>query len=89
LLECETYRFKGHSKSDPRKYRSREEEEAWRQRCPIETLRKRILKDCILDEERVIKLEDEVRTEVDEAYTFGMNSDVLSNDRLFEDIYHA
>jgi TPP-dependent pyruvate/acetoin dehydrogenase alpha subunit len=43
LVECETYRFLGHSKSDQRVYRSKEEEAAWRAKDPIPRLREKLL----------------------------------------------
>jgi TPP-dependent pyruvate/acetoin dehydrogenase alpha subunit len=43
LLEALTYRYKGHSMADAVLYRTREEEEGWRPRDPITTLRKRLL----------------------------------------------
>ncbi len=43
FLECVTYRWLGHSKSDPRTYRTREEEAAWREKCPLKRWREHLL----------------------------------------------
>src|SRR5699024_12508457 len=43
LVECKTYRWKGHSKSDAKKYRTREEEKQWRDRDPIRLMKERLI----------------------------------------------
>jgi TPP-dependent pyruvate/acetoin dehydrogenase alpha subunit len=65
LLECKTYRFTGHSRSDARGYRTREEEQQWAERDPLLVLARR------LDEKTVARLEAEVKTELDEAVEFA------------------
>jgi len=74
LLECKTYRFCGHSRGDPREYRSRREEEEWRQRCPIKRLREKLFAMKVLDESRdaeILKRVDEV---ISEAEAFARQS---------------
>lgn len=68
LLECKTYRFTGHSRSDARGYRTREEEQKWAERDPLVVLAAR------LDEQDVARLEAEVKAELDEAVEFARNS---------------
>jgi TPP-dependent pyruvate/acetoin dehydrogenase alpha subunit len=70
LLEMQTYRYYGHSKSDQREYRTRAEEDNWRTRDCIENLRAAIQ----MDEREFQKLDDEVMREVDEAVAFAQNS---------------
>ena len=70
LLEMHTYRYYGHSKSDKREYRTREEEEQWRQRDCIE---KRRLALGVSDAD-FAALDEVVSTEVDEAVAFAMQS---------------
>src|SRR5699024_3686955 len=43
LIECKTYRWKGHSKSDAKKYRTRDEEKAWKERDPIKLMKERLV----------------------------------------------
>lgn len=64
LLEVQTYRLCGHSKSDSCIYRSREEEAFWKKRCPIETLKDRMIHDGELTEDEYRHLCDEVLYEV-------------------------
>jgi len=62
LLDVRTYRFYGHSLSDPRsEYRTRDEEAAWREMDPIKTFRRRILDAGVLDEEGLVALERRVK----------------------------
>jgi TPP-dependent pyruvate/acetoin dehydrogenase alpha subunit len=68
LLECKTYRFAGHSRSDARGYRAREEEEAWKARDPITRLRGRLV------DSDAARLEAEVEAELDEAVEFARSS---------------
>jgi pyruvate dehydrogenase E1 component alpha subunit len=65
LVECETYRFVGHSRSDTRSYRSREEEEQWKQRDPIPRLGRQLmdLQYATEDDLRTIGLEVDDETE--------------------------
>jgi pyruvate dehydrogenase E1 component alpha subunit len=88
LLECETYRFKGHSKSDHRKYRSREEEGQWERRCPIRNLRKEIISAGLLNEQDLVKIEDRIRVEIEDAYRYAMNADVLPEKDILKDVFY-
>ena len=68
ILEMMTYRYRGHSMSDPAKYRSKEEVARMREEHdPIEHLRKRLLDDGIVDENRLKEIDREVKDIVSEA----------------------
>ena len=68
LLECKTYRFVGHSRSDARGYRAREEEESWKARDPIARLRAE------LPERDAAAVEDAVEAEIEDAVEFARSS---------------
>jgi len=69
LLECKTYRTRPHSEGmGDFTYRSREDVEKWKQQCPIAALRQRILKEKIVGEDRLTKIEAEVQAEVEAAH---------------------
>jgi TPP-dependent pyruvate/acetoin dehydrogenase alpha subunit len=70
LLEMQTYRYYGHSKSDKREYRTREEEDDWRTRDCIEKLRDAIQ----LDARTFSALQEEAAAEVEAAVEFAQNS---------------
>jgi len=62
LLDCDTYRYWGHSLSDPRnEYRTKEEEAAWKSVDPIETFKAQILENGVLSEQDLAALETAVR----------------------------
>src|SRR5215218_491254 len=67
LLEMKTYRYRGHSRSDPAKYRPEGELEAWKARDPIEIVGGRLAADGILAAEDQARIKQELQAEVDEA----------------------
>jgi pyruvate dehydrogenase E1 component alpha subunit len=72
ILDLETYRYRGHSMSDPAKYRSKDEVQKVRtEQDPIEQVRARILEQKILSEDELKKIDGEVRNFVNEAAEFA------------------
>ena len=88
LLELRTYRYKGHSMSDPAQYRSREELKAYQATDPLLTLRKKILNKKFSTETALDNLEKEIREEVKKAVAFAENSPYPSPKEAMQDIYH-
>jgi pyruvate dehydrogenase E1 component alpha subunit len=74
LIECETYRFKGHSKFEPATYRPDGELESWLARDPIPRFRKRLLEEKILSTEEADALRTEVENTVEDAIAFAKAS---------------
>lgn len=87
LLECLTYRQCGHSRSDPRTYRSREEEEEWRQRDPIRRLRERLLTERPHLAERLRRLDEEVEQTLQEAIDYAEASPPPALAELYTDVF--
>jgi len=87
LIECKTYRYYGHSRSDPRVYRTREEEQAWRERDPIDRLERLLVERGICTEAEVETIEQKAEQAVDTAVEFALNSPMPSPDELYEDVY--
>jgi len=87
VLELKTYRYKGHSMSDPAKYRTREELEAYRKKDPISGVAHDLLEKGYLDEAGLKNIQDEVKSEVEEAVAFAESSPFPSPDALYEDNY--
>jgi len=87
LIECKTYRWFGHSRSDPRMYRTREEEKEWKKRDPITTLKARLIAEGIAAEEEIAAVEQQAAEAVKTATDFALNSPWPSPDKLYEDVY--
>jgi pyruvate dehydrogenase E1 component alpha subunit len=88
ILEMLTYRYRGHSMSDPAKYRTREEVEKVRmEHDPIEQSRKRILGMKWASEEQLKKIEAEVRSNINEASEFAIQDREPDVSELYADVY--
>ncbi len=74
LIECMTYRQCGHSRSDPRTYRSREEEEEWQKRDPIPYFREWLLAEEKCTEDQLGAVDQAVERTIDEAIEFAESS---------------
>jgi 2-oxoisovalerate dehydrogenase E1 component len=74
LIECKTYRWYGHSRSDPRKYRTKEEEAAWKARDPIPNFAARLVEAGIATEEEIDDVEEKVEQAIEEATEFALGS---------------
>ena len=87
FLECETYRWKGHSKMDAEKYRTKEEVESWKIKCPIERHKKYLLKNKIATSSKLKAIDREVREEIIEANNFALNSPLPEPKDAVIDVY--
>jgi pyruvate dehydrogenase E1 component alpha subunit len=87
LLEVKTYRYKGHSMSDPQKYRTKEEVEEYKQRDPIEYAKAQLLDDFKVPEADIEAINERVKAEVEEAVKFAEESPWPSADELLKDVY--
>ncbi|MEW9672103.1 thiamine pyrophosphate-dependent dehydrogenase E1 component subunit alpha [Ammoniphilus sp. 3BR4] len=88
LIEAKTYRFKGHSKSDAKKYRTREEEMDWRtNRDPIARYKKVLIEEGILTEEQAKAIELQAKKEIEEAVVFAEKSPMPALETLEEDVF--
>jgi pyruvate dehydrogenase E1 component subunit alpha len=87
ILEMATYRYRGHSMSDPAKYRSREEVERIRtERDPIEQVRARLLKSKRASEDELKKIDARVRDVINEASEFATNDPEPDPSELWTDV---
>ncbi len=87
FLEIKTYRYKGHSMSDPARYRTKEELEAYRQQDPVLLLKVKMINEKILTEEEFLKLDAAVKKQCDEAVLFAEKSRIPPLESLYEDVY--
>jgi len=86
LLECKTYRFIGHSRTDARGYRSKEEEAEWKERDHITRLA-RTLAAAGVAQATLSQLESEVTAEIDDAVEYARSSPDATPDQAFEGVY--
>lgn len=87
LLEFRTYRYKGHSMSDPAKYRSKEEVEEYKQRDPIEVVKQTILQKKYATEKDLDAIDQEIVTQVEESVKFAEESPYPDPSEALKDIY--
>ena len=87
LVECKTYRWYGHSRSDPRKYRTKEEEAAWKARDPITTFAARLVEAGIATEAEVDAVEERVEGEIEVATEFALGSPTPPVEELELNVY--
>jgi TPP-dependent pyruvate/acetoin dehydrogenase alpha subunit len=73
LIEAKTYRYMGHSRGDPGKYRSNDELDAWRERDPIVRFRQQLVDDGI-DAAKLDAIDDQAMTAVKDAVQFAMSA---------------
>ena len=87
ILEMKTYRYRGHSMSDPAKYRTKEEVSRMReQHDPIDTLKAKLLADGVLDEAALKEIDREVKAVVAEAADFSQTSPEPDPSELWTDV---
>jgi pyruvate dehydrogenase E1 component alpha subunit len=87
LMEIKTYRYRGHSMSDPGNYRTREEIEKHKERDPILIYRARLMDEGILTQEAFEKIDNEVHAEAQDAYDFADQSPEPAVEEIYDDIF--
>jgi pyruvate dehydrogenase E1 component alpha subunit len=87
LLEFRTYRYKGHSMSDPAKYRTKEEVAEYKNLDPIEQVRNILIKEKISTEKEIAAVEDKIKKIVADSVKFAEESDFPKAEDAFEYVY--
>ena len=87
LIECLTYRFRGHSLADPDELRSKAEKEAWLARDPIKRFEAYLLEHKLADQATMKAVRDRIQTSIDDALTFAEESPEPSPDDLYKYIF--
>jgi acetoin:2,6-dichlorophenolindophenol oxidoreductase subunit alpha len=87
LIVAETYRYKGHSKSDANAYRTKEEIEQWKERDPIPRFRARLEREGVFTAGELDRIETESADDIEKAVEYAGASPDPSLDTLFEDVY--
>ncbi len=86
VMNIQTYRYRGHSMSDPGKYRSKEEVEEYKKLDPIYKLQDYVIKNNILKKEECKAMEEEIKIIVDRSVDFAENSPEPALESLYEDV---
>jgi pyruvate/2-oxoglutarate/acetoin dehydrogenase E1 component/TPP-dependent pyruvate/acetoin dehydrogenase alpha subunit len=87
IVECQTYRWYGHSRSDPRTYRSDEEEASWKARDPVPNFAGQLVQAGLVTQDEVDVLEEQVEKEIERASEFALGSPTPPVDELEVDVY--
>jgi len=87
LIECKTYRHKGHSRVDSGKYRPKEEVEEWLGKDPLKRFRQAMLGNGILTQTELEHVEKEVADEVADAVKFALDSPYPEGKEALENVY--
>ena len=86
LIECKTYRIKGHSRYDPAKYRPQKEAESWFKRDPIQLFKAKMLKSNIKESE-IVKIDTRVEEEIQRAVDYAMESPFPPVEDALKDVF--
>lgn len=90
LVECKTYRWRGHYEGDPnqgRRYRTLEEIQAWMKKCPIKRFEATLVKEKVLNKKKMMEIRKEVEKKIEEAVAFANQSPFPDPNDIFEDVY--
>src|SRR5438128_12394140 len=87
LLEIKTYRYKGHSISDPQKYRTKEEVEEYKHKDPISALLKTVYDNGFATEEEIKAINERVDAAVAESVKFAEESPWPDDSEVLKDVY--
>ena len=87
FLEIKTYRYRGHSVSDPAKYRTKEELEEYKEKDPLEVIQHKIVQDKIASQAEIDQVIQAIEAELDHAMQFAEESPLPLPSELYEDNY--
>ncbi len=87
LLEMKTYRYKGHSMSDPQKYRTKDEVEAYKEKDPVEVAMQMLKDNNWATEAEIETIQQRVETEVADCVQFAEDSPWPDDSEVYEDVY--
>lgn len=87
FLEICTYRYKGHSMSDPAKYRTKEELEEYKSKDPLEDVLRKLLSEKMATEADIQAINDKINEMVEDAVKFSEDSPFPDPSELFQDVY--
>jgi len=87
LIECKTYRYRGHFEGDPTVYRPEEEVQEWKKKDPIPRFEEKLAQMGIMTEEQMKQVREEIASKIEEAVQFAEESPWPSPEEVLEDVY--
>lgn len=87
LIECKTYRWRGHGEADHQAYQPKEEIAYWMGRCPVKKLEKELLQEGLISEQEILELEKVISETVEDAVRFAEESPWPTPQEALEDVY--
>ncbi|EDK34283.1 PdhA [Clostridium kluyveri DSM 555] len=87
LIECKTYRQRGHFEGDSAPYKLKEEQEGWIKKDPIPRFERYLLENKILGDDKLKAMKESVDNQIKEAVDFALNSPEPELSSVFEDVY--
>jgi pyruvate dehydrogenase E1 component alpha subunit len=87
LLDIKTYRYKGHSMSDPQKYRTKEEVAEYQSQDPIEHVLRVIRAEKWMTDEEIETVEAEIKVVIDDSVKFAEESPLPEKEEIYKDVY--
>jgi pyruvate dehydrogenase E1 component alpha subunit len=90
LVECKTYRWRGHYEGDPnqgKRYRTAEEIQSWMKKCPVKRFEEKLIKENVLTKAKMRRFREGVEKKIEEAVEFAAQSPFPDPKDIFEDVY--
>lgn len=90
LVECKTYRWRGHHEGDPNqgtRYRTREEIDVWKNKCPIERFARQLVRNRTATAKKLEAIDREITGLIDAAVAYAETSEFPAYEEMFEDVY--
>jgi pyruvate dehydrogenase E1 component alpha subunit len=90
LVECKTYRWRGHHEGDPnqgKRYRTMEEIQVWVKKCPIKRFEEKLVSGKVLTQPKIKMIWEDVQKKIDESVDYANQSPFPQPEDMYEDVY--
>ena len=87
VIEMDTYRYRGHSMSDPATYRSKDEVNDMKSNDPLLSMKKALIDDYKIDEDKLSKIESDIKKQIKDVEKFSLESPLPELEELFTEVY--
>ena len=87
VIEMDTYRYRGHSMSDPATYRSKEEVSDMKSNDPLLNMKKALIDDYKINEDNLSKIENDIKKQIKDVEKFSLESPLPELKELFTEVY--